>query len=129
MNAMTRVGWSRPVTAADLFRETWPTHTTKRVQAAASCPWETARNWVKRRFRPDADMLLKMVRESAELRAELVRVLGEWNAMDQVDGRAVVAPAGEAACQARGPGGPPAAPDPDGVAPASDEVEQRQEWC
>ena len=95
----------RTITAADLFRTTWPHHTTKSVERAANCPWATAKNWVQRRTRPSANTLLKMAQESAELRAELVRLLGEWDA-DAVEAGAVDQAAvqmGRAHCRQAGP--------------------------
>ncbi len=101
------------LTAADLFRAAWPQHTAKQAARAAASPVSTAKAWVQRRFRPDADTLLKMARESAELRAELVRLLGEWDAaMVPVGAGAVVSAAGRGVGEAGGCARPAAAVAP-----------------
>ena len=93
---------------ADLLRATWPRHTAKQAARAANGPVSTAKSWVQRRFRPDADTLLTMARESAELRAELIRLLGEWDA-DAMGAGAVAASPGALAGGSGGQAGPSAA--------------------
>ncbi len=101
------------LTAADLFRAAWPQHTAKRAAQAAAGPVRTAQGWVQRRFRPDADTLLSMARQSAELRAELVRLLGEWSTdANTVAACAVVPAPGDMVRQGGGPSGPAAAASP-----------------
>lgn len=75
---------SEVLTTADLLHAVWPRHTAKLAAQASGSPWETARGWAKRRFKPDADTLLRMVQESRELRAELIRRLGDWDAAEEV---------------------------------------------
>lgn len=92
-------------TAADLFGVVWPRHRAKHVAQAADRPVATAKAWVQRRFRPDADTLLRMARESRELRAELVRLLGEWS-VDEVAAGAGGTTDGAMAGEAGRPAGP-----------------------
>ena len=87
---------------ADVLRATWPRHTAKHAARAANGSVGTAKAWVQRRFRPDADTLLRMAFESAELRAELVRLLGEW---DEIDTLALSAVASETGAVDRQAGG------------------------
>ena len=104
------------LTSAELFRATWPRHTAKQVARAANRPISTAKSWVQRRFRLDADTLLMMARESAELRAELVQLLGEWDASALALG-AVDTKGCAGAGQAGGLAGPGAETDASRVTP------------
>jgi hypothetical protein len=67
------------ITTLDLLRATWPRHTAKQAARAANSPVATAKAWVQARFTPSADTLLRMAAENAELRAELIRRLGEFD--------------------------------------------------
>ena len=96
---------------ADVLRATWPRHTAKHAARAANGSVGTAKAWVQRRFRPDADTLLRMARESVELRAELVRLLGEWNDIDTLARSAVASETGFADRQAGGRGATGSAAD------------------
>lgn len=85
------------LTAAQLFRVTWPRHTAKNASAAADSPISTAKQWVQSRFTPSADTLLRMVAENEQLRTELLRQLGvEVNAAVAFRDGASAVPAGGA---------------------------------
>lgn len=81
------------ITTADLFRLAWPRHAAKHAARAASGPVDTAQRWMRSRYRPNSDTLLKMVQQSKELRAELVRLCGEWDAETPLASGAMALPA------------------------------------
>lgn len=83
-----------------LFREAYPQHTAKHVQRAAGCGFETARNWVKGRSAPSADVLLRMAVRCERMAA----ALEAWGAKHDRKGRSGAAPDGrtDAAPAARG---------------------------
>lgn len=111
---------------ADLLRQTWPADTAKRASAFGRRSYRTVQDWLQRRCTPSADELLHMARQSAELRAELVALLGEWNAVDQV----ASCPMDQARLQGRGDicgfPRPPAQADAAGVTPWDC---AEREWC
>lgn len=100
----------RDMTAASLFRETWPTHTAKQVARAASRSVSVAKSWVHARYTPGTDAFLAMLCESEELRAELIRRLEEYGDAERHRAvcRVVPSQGGDAARPACGPH--PAAP-------------------
>jgi len=63
-----------------LFRAAWPRHTAKRAAQAAGVPVETARNWVRGRASPSAELLLRIADVSGGFAAALERLLDDRRA-------------------------------------------------
>lgn len=60
---------------ATLLRDAFPRHATKRAAMAADVPVETARSWVKGKFVPSADTLLRMAERDDAMADALERLL------------------------------------------------------
>ena len=58
-----------------LLREAWPRHTAKRVALAADVPLETARNWVRGRAAPSAELFLRLADTSGGFADAIERLL------------------------------------------------------
>ena len=98
-----------PVTAGDLMRRAWRRCFVKSAMAAG-VSFGTAKAWSSGRTSPSADAFLSLVASDPFLRAELVRLLGEWDA-DAVALGAVDTTAGAGVGQVGGLVGPGAAVD------------------
>lgn len=76
-----------------LLRAVWPINTAKMAARAAGRSYRTVEDWLSDRCCPSAETLVRMARENAALRAELIQILeGDPREVSSVDRR--VAPIG-----------------------------------
>ena len=72
------------ISVPEMLRRAWPVNTAKQAARVARISVRTAEDWLYKRSRPSAEMLLRMAAENEALRAEVLRALaGTRHAMDQ----------------------------------------------
>jgi hypothetical protein len=74
----------------DIMRTVWPRHTAKHAAKAADGPVATAKAWLQGRYTPSAHTWMRMIEKDKELRAELARMLGEFDGVSDQHGRGAV---------------------------------------